>query len=481
MLIYQNILRNTSVLVLGQFLCGLISFINSIFIARWLGPAGYGEYAFIYAFLGLFGWLISFGMDNILVREASQNRQDVDRIWVNGWLLQTLFAGIATFLMLFASTILAISIETVFLLIIGAIEVFWLLPFMLVYRILQVELQQWRSVLASLSRQLIWLGLVFYLARGPINFYQLIWARSLTAIFEIFILYLLSRKYLPRRFKIDPLLIRKILIFSWPLALTSLSIAVYHRIDRVLIAQYLNAYQLGLYATADNIASLISIVPIAFMTSVYPVLSKLVGDLDRFNRTSNISFRWVIVFCVGMAGFLTLLGPTLTSIVYGDKFLFSGEILRVLSWAQVSVCYGVVISQVLISQNLQRYILISTTIGAVVNLIGNLIVLPIYGVLGAAWVTVISYSLSGIFIFLLFPSTRQYSTNGISILLKASMVTCLALGAGYIFRGKEFFVLGIYLIIFLSGIWLFHLFDGSDIKLVLAAIPKLSINSARTD
>jgi O-antigen/teichoic acid export membrane protein len=246
---------------------------------------------------------------------------------------------------------------------------------------------------------------------------------------------------------------------------------MYHRIDRVIIERYLNAEQLGYYATADNIAGLLSIVPVAFMTSIYPTLSVHADQGRVFSYISDLSTRWVTIFCVGLAGVISISSQLLINSIYGIEFLPSGSVLGILVWAQIAVSLGVVLAQIFISKNLQTYLLISTLLGSVINIIGNLVLIPIYGISGSAWATVISYSVAGIFGFLIYLPTRKVSTNAIRILFRVLLVCGIGIGISYAFRGHLIISIVAYSVVFCIGLLVSGLVTKMDISLVKGMLP----------
>ena len=468
----KRVFQNSSTILIGRVLGMGLSFAASIFLVRSLGSEGFGQYAFIYAYLTLFGWLVSFGTDNILVREASKSPEKANEIWSNGLLMQLILSCVAFFAMIVIAIGLDYGRDAIYLLIIGAFEFILLVPWRLVSRVFQVELQQWRAVLATLTRQVVWLGIIIVLATHSASLETILLARTLTAFLEVGLMWTLARPFF--RLEIHPNLVamKRLLLLSWPLAITALSVSVYHRIDRVLIGRYLNAGELGYYATADNLVGMMSMVPLAFMASIYPLLCQRSEQLNSVERISNISFRWLLSGSVGLAGLLFLVGQPLIVLLYGEEFAFSGEILRVLVWAQVAVCYGIIITPILLSANLQNYLTIAAVTGAIFNAIGNILILPLFGVIGAAWVTVFSYSLASIIIFAIVPATRTYGQRGLIILIKALTIGIISLKISTYLRMFGDIITGVLFIgMFFIGLLIMGLIDKSDVRLLRAVIP----------
>jgi O-antigen/teichoic acid export membrane protein len=248
---------------------------------------------------------------------------------------------------------------------------------------------------------------------------------------------------------------------------------VYHRIDRILIEYILDAKPLGLYATADNLAKMMSMVPLAFMASVFPVLAKQTNNTDNFSRMLDISYRWIIGWSVLLAGCLAIIGPVVVVFFYGDEFVISGDLLRILVWSQVAVSFGVVISQILISQNLQRYITVSTVIGACLNLFGNLLIIPRYGIVGASYVTLFSYFFASMISFVIFPATRYYAKPGLITTVKILLISGISLYVSGFLDFSYALSITVYVLLFIIGLYVFHIVTQEDFQIIKSFVRNL--------
>ncbi|RME68985.1 MAG: hypothetical protein D6781_09675 [Verrucomicrobia bacterium] len=95
------------------------------------------------------------------------------------------------------------------------------------------------------------------------------------------------------------------------------------------------------------------------------------------------------------------------STVYGQAYEPAGGILMVHAWAGLFVFLGVARSQWLVVEGMTRFTLLATILGAVVNLLLNLVLIPPFGGLGAAFATVVSYAVSAVGTSFLLPATRR--------------------------------------------------------------------------
>jgi PST family polysaccharide transporter len=105
----------------------------------------------------------------------------------------------------------------------------------------------------------------------------------------------------------------------------------------------------------------------------------------------------MVLLGVGVGLGVTLLAGPVIEVLYGDAYQASAEVLRIHVWAGVFVFLGVASGKWLLAENLQRLSLQRTLSGAVANVLFNLLLIPLYGSAGAAWATLLSYAVAGMF------------------------------------------------------------------------------------
>ena len=87
----------------------------------------------------------------------------------------------------------------------------------------------------------------------------------------------------------------------------------------------------------------------------------------------------------------TFLADWVIMTLYGSDYQEAADVLRIYIWASVFVSLGVASSKWLVAENLQRYSFYRTALGAVLNISCNFWLIPIYGIKGAVYATLISY------------------------------------------------------------------------------------------
>ena len=91
----------------------------------------------------------------------------------------------------------------------------------------------------------------------------------------------------------------------------------------------------------------------------------------------------------------------------GEQYIESVEFINTLIWASIAISIGVLSNSILINENLQKRIFISSFIGAVINIFLNIILIKRFGISGAVYSSIFSYSISGFLIYLIFSDSRK--------------------------------------------------------------------------
>jgi O-antigen/teichoic acid export membrane protein len=126
-------------------------------------------------------------------------------------------------------------------------------------------------------------------------------------------------------------------------------------------------------------------------SSLFPAIvrAKEVDEGLFYVRLQRL-FTALVWMAILAAVAMTFLGEWVITLLYGEAFRGAGKVLMVHAWAGVFVSMGVASSSWLASENLQRYAFYRTFLGAVVNVLLNLVLIPAMGMIGAAIATVVA-------------------------------------------------------------------------------------------
>jgi len=399
---FRKYFANTSWLLGERVLRMVVSLFVGIYVARYLGPEGFGLLSYTLSFVWLFSSLASFGLDDILVRELVQSPEKRNN------LLGTVF-----WLKVCGTVVMGTAITLVLQLKAEEQQTYWMITLItfgflfqttnVVDFYFQSQVQSKFVVRAQAFQLLITSLFKIYLVW---NQAELIWFAFALMLDQAVVAVLFLIMY---RWKIEWFpQAKKLMRDAWPLIFAGMVVSVYMKIDQVMLKEMLNTKSVGVYAAAVKLCEAWYFVPTAVMASLFPAVIKARKNSETlYEERVQKLYDLMIWGSVAVALPTTLLADWVILILYGSDFQEAADVLRIYIWAGVFVSLGVASSKWLVAENLQRYLFYITALGAVLNISCNFWLIPIYGIKGAALATIISYSTVAYFSLGCFRKTRK--------------------------------------------------------------------------
>ena len=193
---------------------------------------------------------------------------------------------------------------------------------------------------------------------------------------------------------------------SW-LWLSGIVSVIYLKIDIVMIGSMLSTEQAGIYAAASRLSELWYVFPATLAARYYPDMLKAhqLGWTPYYLRLR----RFAVLFfsaAFAIAVLMSFAAPWIIILLFGEGFATAVEVLRIHIWAGCFIFVRYLISQHLLITEQEPLSLLSHGIGALLNVVLNLWLIPTMGIIGAAWATLISYAYASFFFLFLSKSTR---------------------------------------------------------------------------
>jgi O-antigen/teichoic acid export membrane protein len=218
-----------------------------------------------------------------------------------------------------------------------------------------------------------------------------------------------------RRRLLSPAFARRVALAAIPFGIADLLMTLYLRVDQVMIEAVLGASAVGQYGQAYRVLEALSIVPaIVAQGALYPRLSVLAhtGERRRFARLMGYGALGLLVLSGGAAVALTLGGPALLHLLVPDPaFAPAGPALQVLCWSFPLTCVKDLLFVSFYATGHFRAPTLTLGVAALFNVAGNALLLPRYGILGAAAMTVASELLVVVIFTAYFFYTRRASAR----------------------------------------------------------------------
>ena len=406
----RKIISNIGWLFADRVLRMGVGLIVTAWVARYLGPQQFGLFNYAGAFVSLFGVLATLGLDQIVVRDMVREPSCKDETLGTAFVLK-LSGGILTIL---------VTTGTIFLLRPDDQLTHWLVGITAAGTIFdafntidfwfQLQVKSKYTVIAKNTAFILvtLIRITLLQMQAPlIAFAWALLAENALGAVGLAIAYKVKGQSL-LAWRASLLRAKTLLKESWPLLLSGLAIMVYLRIDQIMLGQLADDKAVGIYSAATRISELWYYIPIAIVTSVTPsiVEAKKVSETLYYNKLQKL-FNIMAVLAYMIALPMTFLSKYIVVLIFGQNYVASGGVLSIHIWAALFVFFGWSKGIWIVAEGLTMFSLLATTSGAVINILLNFWLLPIYRETGAAIATVISYALVDYFICMIYPPTQK--------------------------------------------------------------------------
>lgn len=407
----RKILGNTAIQIFGKIVTAAVSIFIIKLITGYLGRAGYGEYTTIYEFLAFFAIAADFGIFQIAVREMSRAAESKRA---------EIFGNILALRAVLVLVSMAVAIGVVFLIpkyagtaipfgvAIASVTTLLTIIFGTLSALLQVALRMHWSVVAIVAGKLITLGWMifvvqFWLPDDPhAGFFQLLVAGIVGGVIALILTFVAARKVAHISLRFDWQFWKTTIVQTLPYGAAILLATVYFRIDIILLSLLRTSEEVGVYGVSARILESLQMIPIFFLNSTLGVMTRLFHDnREKLRRLLQHAFDFLLLIGLPIAVGGSVLAFPLIAAVSSPEFVsdpasgFVGSdvALQILLPAMLFTFFGHLFGYTLLAGGRQAKLLWVSSSVALFNLIGNLLVIPVWGFVGAAATSVVSQML----------------------------------------------------------------------------------------
>lgn len=379
--------------MLSEYLLRVISAIFiTIYIARYIGPENFGVLSYSLAVVSVFMALSRLGMDSILVRELSKNKKQSIAILGTAFWIMVIFAIFSYTLLWFVTLIIEDDQEIRLYIWIIASGIFSQVFFVVDYSFQSQIKAKYSSIAKSVALGFSSLFKIF-LIYMEVELLILVLAFALDFILiAIFLLITYRLKKQPNFFiKFSKGYVKPLLFSAWPMVLSALAIVLYMRVDQIMIKNILGAYDLGLYSAATRIYEGWIMVFSIISASLLPLIVKLkAGSSEQYEKRLSQLFTFMFWGALIGAVFSTLFSYEIIYLVFGIEFIEAKNVFVIVMWSASFAAMGSLSVRYLIVEGMEKKIAFRTFVALIVNIALNIVLIPLYGIEGAAIATLIA-------------------------------------------------------------------------------------------
>ena len=480
-----------------------IDFAFAMLYVRLLGPVGTGQYYFVVAIYGFFEIISRYGLGTLLTRDVAADKNQSSRYLTNVLALRTLLWLICLPLMALvvlgyrfvgevvpgAESIGAQEVQALALLALAMIFANYADALSSMFHAFE-KMEYPAGLTNAVALLKVTLGaLVLLLGWGYVGLAGVALAVNILQVLWLY--WLLRTTLFKPQWKWDWPLQRWMVRVSGPLMINHLLATIFWRIDVWILFPLAGAAAVGLYSIGLKYIDGLNIIPAVSTMAIFPLMSRLARrESDSLLRAYAVSLRLLTMISLPIAMAVTFLARPLVFIVGGAQYLdipgvftiFGMEIpymggadlaFQVIIWSIPIGFANSVTQYVLIAVNQQHFLTRAFVLGVVFNIVGNLILIPRLGYVGAALATILSeFVLLFPFYYAVrrnvgvVPWLRVYGPPGIAVALMGAVCYGL-IGFGL----NAWLAVGIGLLAYGGGLLLTGALRGEDMAAILRSLP----------
>lgn len=371
-----------------------------IWQARYLGPDDYGMFNFSIAIIMMISVITGLGVNNLVVKDL-----------IDGKIHEKVILGTSFFLKTIISIvffILSLVILNCFFKQYSWYSITYILCFSLLFSPANIIKYFFESKTKSKYTVIIE-NSIFFIAiiikvlliynKYPLIYFVYLYVLESFFVSVFYILFFCIKEYPIFYWSFSLKYAKELLKNCWPLVVSSMAWVVYTRIDQVMIGNMIGSEAVGYYSAAIRISDIINFIPTVIILSAIPTITKIkqldnIRYLKLFQSVYDLSISIVFIFVI----IISIFSFDLISVLYGEAYLASSSVLTLQVFSILFSTMAVISGRYLLNENLQHITMLRHLMGCVINIILNLILIPIYGINGAAIASLISLFMSN-FVF----------------------------------------------------------------------------------
>lgn len=389
-----TLVRNTVYFLASSTVVSILSFIFNVFVVRRLGDERYGLYNTALAYAAIFSIIGDLGMTQYVTREIARGRKTADEMFWNVVCVRLLLSAVATiFITLSAAFIAQYDASMVWGIFLVCLSYFLFAFFGPIQIVLTAKERIDYGATLNTVNQLFFVLIGTIVLVAGITFHGLIVASYIGLPISAYIgfRYIRRLKLAQLKFHITPHEWLPMLRHALPFAMITFTIMAANDLDTVILSLNRNPEEVGWYKAAYNLTQRFLFIPLAFVTSLTPQMSRHFGlSKERVHQTFNSAVKFMAVVSMPIGVGISLLARPITLFLYGEAYLKSSPALAMLIWTIPLLSLSWLCGSLTTATDKEKRAVGVYFAAALLNLLSNLYAIPRYGYLGAAATTIIT-------------------------------------------------------------------------------------------
>lgn len=388
-MIRSSVATNTLAQLAGKITTLIFSLATTAIIYRTLGTTQYGAYVFVTSFVLFFATVADWGTEIITLREASKDPSNQGRIIISSLLLRLL---LSFFTVILAD--LAIHLLPQWRSFISAVTLFSLALIAVALKVSAQPLFLARgkaifgAITEVVNNSLYFLFIIIFLQRSQ-SLQTALTLLIIATLIAAVVSWTFASKFISLNLHFSKDFALTLIKESLPTGALLALFYIYNRIDIVLLQNFKGNEVIGNYGLAYKVHDNLVQGAAFLMNAVFPLIAANI-PFARFKSHYLHAFHTLIIAGCTLIVLVTLGGPSIINLIGGPTASPAIPILQTLVFATAIAYLNHLTGYTLIAIGHQRTSLLIAFIALLVNVIGNLLLIPRFSSLGAAIMTIVT-------------------------------------------------------------------------------------------
>lgn len=421
-----NFTKNTLITLFTQTFLFVLGLGISIMIARVLGPEGKGIYSLALVFSTFLIAFSSLGIGPASVFHVGKRAFSLKDIFGNNVILAVFLSAIVIFsgllIVFFFHDLLFPDVKREYLLLALALiplNLFFNFAIYIILGLQNIKTYNGIYVFKNLL-SIVFIGVALLVFRLGVS--GAIIAEVLSFLGVSVLLFFLVRKEADGiSFKFNKDYIKKTFSYGSKIYLAYIFSLLHYKVDILLIGILLNPAMVGIYTISCGLSERLYAVSDAAGMVLFPKVASE-PDEKKLKEFTPLVFRTSLLITAVLSLLLFVIGPWLIVLLYSDVFLDSIKPFQILLIAAVALSGFRILEMDLRGRGKPIYIAYIAAFSFVLNILLNILLIPNFGIVGAAWATVISYTFSFLVLIVIYAKVSDNKITDIIFVKKSDII-----------------------------------------------------------
>lgn len=387
----RSVLKNSVASIAGQMITLLVSMISSVYVARVLGKDQFGMFSWALGLVTIVRAVATIGLDNVITRDAAQNREKSPEYLLSSFVLK-----------LFSASICYLGIS-VYLQMRGYSGLQLAVGYILCSMVLIESLDSsCRAVLIGIERQDLSVGvavvtniarviLVVALVHSGYKIVAVAWVTIGVAALTLVLHFLAIRRIVGGVWRPTFSAMKHLLVVGSSFFASYFFDKIFDRADYVMLDWFKGVGEVGVYSAAYRIMEIVTMIAYSCSLALFPIMSRRIqGSKESYARAIEKSTKYLTMLGIPLCSGIFLLSHQLMVGLYSNKFALAGPCLAILIWGRLLSFVVFPGQQAVQARNGQIWLVPPVLVRVSVNILLNLYLIPRRGCLGASIAIVVS-------------------------------------------------------------------------------------------